>query len=314
MFANSAVSNPFWSDTIDNENLKDLRHEIQRRWQVQGHALDRRRVMNVMSGLSALACVSVFFVGFSLRGDDTGREMDVDTFFIVMGAGLVALLFFCGFIIKGDSYRSIVNAGVTYRWPWIYKRSVARFEQWLGSMGSTDPHLYAEVVNWLQRERQHAEEMARLAAIQRAQEAAEAEQRYQEQRYQEQERKAASAAWTAQHHAAWNEQRIREHDERDRRRTGANYQYEQEQARQAAFYESDRLRAEQAQRYENEQSRQAAYQASQDARRSDQDRQAAYQASQDARRSEPTCVFCDRPGMHHTASGWMCGIHLHHLM
>ena len=43
-------------------------------------------------------------------------------------------------------------------------------------------------------------------------------------------------------------------------------------------------------------------------------RQAVYQASGSARRSEPTCVFCDRPGMHDTASGWMCGIHLHHLM
>ena len=128
-----------------------------------------------------------------------------------------------------------------------------------------------------------------------AQEAAKAEQRYQEKRYQEQERKAASAAWTAQHHAAWNEQRIREHDEGDRRRAEANYQYEQEQDRQAA------------------------YQASEDARRSeqarqDQARQAAYQASQDARRSGPTCEFCDRPGMHQTASGWMCGIHLDHLM
>jgi hypothetical protein len=290
LFDASAYSNPFWSDTIDNENLKNLRHEIQRRWQVQGHALDRRRVMNVMSGLSALACVSLFFVGATT---DTGRDFDVDAFFIVMGAGLVALLFFCGFIIKGDSYRQIVNAGVTYRWPWIYKRSVARFEQWLGSMGSTDPHLYAEVVNWLQRERQHAEEMARLAAIQRAQEAAEDEQRYQEQRYQEQERKAASAAWTAQHHAAWNEQRIREHDERDRRRTGANYQYEQEQARQAAFYESDRLRAEQAQRYENEQARQAG--------RMD-------------RRTNPTCYICGKPGAASTASGWMCGLHTDGLL
>ena len=46
----------------------------------------------------------------------------------------------------------------------------------------------------------------------------------------------------------------------------------------------------------------------------EQAHQAAYQASENARRSEPTCVFCDRPGMHHTASGWMCGIHLHHLM
>ena len=46
----------------------------------------------------------------------------------------------------------------------------------------------------------------------------------------------------------------------------------------------------------------------------EQARQAAYQPSQNASRSEPTCVFCDRPGMHQTASGWMCGIHLHHLM
>ncbi len=43
-------------------------------------------------------------------------------------------------------------------------------------------------------------------------------------------------------------------------------------------------------------------------------RQAAYQPSQNASRSEPTCVFCGRPGMHQTASGLMCGIHLHHLM
>ena len=46
----------------------------------------------------------------------------------------------------------------------------------------------------------------------------------------------------------------------------------------------------------------------------EQARQAAYQPSQNASRSEPTCVFCDRPGMHQTASGLMCGIHLHHLM
>ena len=46
----------------------------------------------------------------------------------------------------------------------------------------------------------------------------------------------------------------------------------------------------------------------------EQAHQAAHQASDNARRSEPTCVFCNRPGMHQTASGWMCGIHLHHLM
>ena len=280
LFDASAYSNPFWSDTIDNENLNDLRHEVQRRWQVQGHASGRLRVMNVMCGLSALACVSLIFVAFSVVFPNP--DFDDDTALLLFLVFVVAAVFAVGSWANMDDYRPIVNRGVTYRWPWIYERSVARFDQWLGSMGSTDPRLYAEVVNWLQRERQHSEEMARLAAIQRAQEAAEAEQQYQEQRYQEQERKAEHAAWTARLAA-------------------------EDAERHARFDESDRLRAEQAQRYENEQSRQAAYQASQDARRSDQ-------ASQDARRSEPTCVFCDRPGMHDTASGWMCGIHLHHLM
>ena len=46
----------------------------------------------------------------------------------------------------------------------------------------------------------------------------------------------------------------------------------------------------------------------------EQAHQTAHQVSDNARRSEPTCCFCDRPGMHQTASGSMCGIHLHHLM
>jgi flagellar biosynthesis GTPase FlhF len=278
LFANSAYSNPFWSDSIDAEDRQILRDEIARRHRLVATNTKtaneyRKKLLPwwTLWWLMAVSAVVIGLIGVATPGGEVTAPLLVG---IWLGIGsFVSLLVLLFFSAMKEEAESVVNAGVTYRWPWIYKRSVARFEQWLGSMGSTDPHLYAEVVNWLQRERQHAEEMARLAAIQRAQEAAEAEQRYQEQRYQEQERKAASAAWTAQHHAAWNEQRIREHDEGDRRRAEANYQYEQEQARQAA-----------------------------------------YQASQDARRSEPTCAFCDRPGMHQTASGWMCGIHLHHLM
>jgi hypothetical protein len=39
-----------------------------------------------------------------------------------------------------------------------------------------------------------------------------------------------------------------------------------------------------------------------------------YQVSEDNSSSDTKCVFCDRSGMHKTASGWMCGIHLDGLM
>tara|TARA_B100000315_G_scaffold182668_1_gene171619 strand:- start:100 stop:912 length:813 start_codon:yes stop_codon:yes gene_type:complete len=266
LFEASAYSNPFWSDTIDNENLKHLRHEIKRRRQAQDHASERLQVRNVMCGLSLLACVASLVVSCN---NSTGDEFDPGAFIVAMGATWVTAFLAMGFFAAAASYKQIVNAGVTYRWEWIYERSVARFNQWHGSLGSTDPRLYAEVATWLQRERQHAEEMARLAAIQRAQEAAAAEQRYQEER-----------------RAAEQRNQERERDLQMQRDKEARQQDRKEQGYREHDYEGDRRRAE-----ANEQARQEA-----------------------SRASGPTCVFCDRPGIASTASGWMCGLHAQGLL
>ena len=236
LFEASAYSNPFWSDTIDNENLKHLRHEIKRRRQAQDHASERLQVRNVMCGLSLLACVASLVVSCN---NSTGDEFDPGAFIVAMGATWVTAFLAMGFFAAAASYKQIVNAGVTYRWEWIYERSVARFNQWHGSLGSTDPRLYAEVATWLQRERQHAEEMARLAAIQRAQEAAAAEQRYQETERQETERQRIND-YNRRQQEIRHEERIRGYDEADRRRADANFKHQQEQARQEAFDASQR--------------------------------------------------------------------------
>jgi len=46
----------------------------------------------------------------------------------------------------------------------------------------------------------------------------------------------------------------------------------------------------------------------------EQIRQEASHTSQGSGHSGPTCVFCDRPGIASTASGWMCGIHAQGLL
>ncbi len=72
-----------------------------------------------------------------------------------------------------------------------------------------------------------------------------------------------------------NDQRIREREEADRRVADANFSYQQEQTRQEASH-----------------------------------------ASQDSGHSGPTtCLWsgCNLPGITHTPSGWLCGLHTHHF-
>ena len=229
LFEASAYSNPFWSDTIDNENLKNLRNEIWRRRQAQGHVSNRLQVMKVMSGLSALASVAS-----CIRISVGTLEMDEDTLLFFMAAIWVAAGFAVGFLKKAASYKQIINAGVTYRCEWLHKRSVARFRQWHGSVGSTDPRLYAEVVNWLQRERQHWEE--------REQERLRIEK---EERWRNFGEAMASASASFDRQARANEQSRMDNEARQRDRHEPGYR--------GHDYEGDRRRAE-----ANEQARQEA--------------------------------------------------------
>ena len=158
--------------------------------------------------------------------------------------------------------------------PRLRANSEARFNAWLANLETTDPDHHGEIVEWF-----------RQVELARQQEEARLERERQEAR----RREALAAA--VSHVATLDRQRMDEQHRTEQAEREAYFATEKAK-RHARYDESDRLRAEQAQRYENERA------------------QAAYQASQNAR----TCVFCDRPGMHHTASGWMCGIHLHHLM
>ena len=172
---------------------------------------------------------------------------------------------------RSGRLKRIIREGAVYPCEELNARSFARFQLWLAELRSEDPKQHALIVKWFREDELKAErERHRQKAIRKL-EAERARVRAIAEMIAGQT--AATEENEAAQRAAWNEQRIRDHDGADRRRAEANYQHEQEQARQAA-----------------------------------------YQASENARRSEPTCVFCDRPGMHHTASGWMCGIHLHHLM
>ncbi len=220
LFSNSAYSNPYWSDSVDEEDQELIRGEITRRQQVL---------------------------------DEASNQMSRTPLW------------------RRGRLKRIVREGVVYPCEELHARSVARFQLWLAELRSEDPKQHALIVKWFREDELKAErERHRQKAIRKL-EAERARVRAIAEMIAGQI--AAAEENEAAQRAAWNEQRIREHDGADRRRAEANYQHEQEQARQAA-----------------------------------------YQASENARRSEPTCVFCDRPGMHHTASGWMCGIHLHHLM
>jgi hypothetical protein len=158
--------------------------------------------------------------------------------------------------------------------PRLRANSEARFNAWLADLETTDPDHHGEIVEWF-----------RQVELARRQEEARLERERQEAR-----RRAALAA--AISHVATLEEQSREEQRREEQAKREAYFAAEKAERYARYDESDRLRAEQAQRYENERA------------------QAAHQASQNVR----TCAFCDRPGMHQTASGWMCGIHLHHLM
>ena len=238
LFQATAYSNPFWSDPGGlSEDLKLVRAELKRRTAVLEKATAKSRQLNPVfefSGLILLICVVLFFVGWfqAVEGGETpiwniGIWGSVISFFVLVVTAFAS-----------NEPDRIVSAGLYYPCQKIHQRSVARFNQWHGAMGSTDPHLYAEVVNWLQRERQHAEEMARLAAIQRAQEAAAAEQRYQEerraaeQRNQERERDLQMQRDKEARQRDRHEPGYRGHDyEGDRRRAEANEQARQEASR-----------------------------------------------------------------------------------
>jgi hypothetical protein len=220
LFSNSAYSNPYWSDSVDEEDQELIRGEITRRQQVL---------------------------------DEASNQMSRTPLW------------------RRGRLKRIIREGVVYPCGELNSRSVARFQLWLAELRSEDPKQHALIVKWFREDELKAErERHRQKAIRKL-EAERARVRAIAEMIAGQI--AAAEENEAAQRAAWNEQRIRDHDGADRRRAEANYQNGQEQARQAA-----------------------------------------YQASDNARRSEPTCVFCNRPGMHDTASGWMCGIHLHHLM
>ncbi len=172
--------------------------------------------------------------------------------------------------------KRIIGEGVVYPCEELNARSFARFQLWLAELRPEDPKQHALIVKWFRA----GELKAERARVRKARARAFREELWEELRRE------------------WERSRVRRarREEEQRLNAGWNANRRDDQ-RIRELGDPDRRRAEANDQYGQEQAHQA-----------------AYQASQDARRSEPTCKFCDRPGMHHTASGWMCGIHLHHLM
>ena len=157
LFANSAYSNPFWSDSVDEEDPELIRAEMGRR--LQAHEDASKRLSELKPGgratglLGAITVVSCFsFAGAALP---------------LMAATLVL-----GLIVAGLSSgpRRIVRAGLVYPSETLWDRSVARYEGWAAELSTKDPHHYASIVAWVQQEELRAErERQHQEAVQQSQ-------------------------------------------------------------------------------------------------------------------------------------------------
>ena len=240
LFQATAYSNPFWSDPGGlSEDLKLVRAELKRRTAVLEKATAKSALLGsvlVLSFLVLLVCVVFFFVGWLALPMREGGEAPV-LFLIGCWGGVISILVCTVTATASNKPDRIVSAGLYYPCQKIHKRSVARFRQWHGSVGSTDPRLYAEVVNWLQRERQHWEE--------REQERLRIEKEEKEERWRNFGEAMASASASFDRQARANEQSRMDNEARQRDRHEPGYR--------GHDYEGDRRRAE-----ANEQARQEA--------------------------------------------------------
>jgi len=170
--------------------------------------------------------------------------------------------------------QKIVQAGTVYPCENIRARSVARFQRWLAGLRLKDPQQHESIVNWLR-----GEELGAERERHRQEAILREQERLRIEKAERWQQIGAALASVSFEPVRANEQSQMDNEarQRDRRELGHSEH----------DYEGDRRRAE-----ANEQARQEA----------------------SRRASGPTCVFCDRPGIASTASGWMCGIHAQGLL
>lgn len=153
LFERSAYSNPFWSDTIDNESLEDLRNETRRRRIVHGHSVDRVEVLiNQRRFLRFLCVVSVIAYLYIAWGTSGG---------VNSANGRPAGWCFGAILVTAAAAwklsQKVIQAGTVYPCENIRARSVARFQRWLEGLRLKDPQQHESIVNWLREEELGAE-------------------------------------------------------------------------------------------------------------------------------------------------------------